>query len=208
VDRFLIAPFVYKALYSIFGEKTKGSFMARKQRVDIKDMINQKFGDFTVLYLVGSGKYRGSVWKCRCICGKECDVYGGQLRCGARVSCGCRSESRVFETGINRVFSSYKRKASLSGKEFTITREEFGSLITGNCQYCGTEPGNELKRLKSKKLQIKYNGIDRFDTSKGYIPGNCVSCCYYCNHAKADLSFDQWVNHLKRICSYLEITNG
>ncbi len=180
----------------------------RKPRVDIKDISGMKFGDLTAIKISGNGKHRGSKWLCRCDCGNECEAYGGHLRDGTRKSCGCRSRSRIFETGVNRIFSNYKRKASLRKKIFTITRAKFEELVIANCYYCGRLPEQELKRLKTKNLQIKYNGIDRFNPSEGYTNENCVSCCYYCNHSKLDLSFDEWLSHLKKIFDYQGVSSG
>lgn len=178
-----------------------------KTRKDMINIIDQKFADLTVIGFAGKGKYRGATWHCKCICGKEIIVPGGHLRAGMRLSCGCRSQSRIFTTGINRVYSNYKRKAHLRNHEFSLSWDEFKALITSNCYYCNRAPHQELKRLKTKKVQIMYNGIDRFDPNVGYISGNCVSCCYYCNHAKADLTFDQWKIQLKRIVQWLKLTD-
>ena len=200
--------FSLNASHDIIHSFIIGCIMSREKRIDIKDITGQKFFDLTALYIEKQGKYRGAQWRCKCDCGNECIVYGGHLRAGKRKSCGCRSESRITETGVNRVFLSYRRKAQTKNREFDLTRQDVGRLIFSDCFYCGTKPGNELKRMKSKKLQIKYNGIDRFDPAKGYTLSNCVPCCYYCNHAKADFSFDQWVLHLKKIYNHQRITDG
>lgn len=178
-----------------------------KIRKDTIDIQGQRFEDLTVLRFAGKGKYRGAQWHCKCICGKEIIVPGGHLRARMRVSCGCRSQARIWDTGINRVYSSYKAMAARRNREFSLNRNEFEFLITSNCHYCGRAPHQELKRLKTKKLQIMYNGIDRFDPKLGYISNNCVSCCYYCNHAKADLTFDQWKEQIKRIVKWLKLTD-
>ena len=180
----------------------KGCIM-EKLRKDSKNEIGNVYNDLTVIGYAGRGKYRGSNWLCKCICGTECIVPGGHLRANMRQSCGCRSERRIKETGINRVFSSYKKKARDRNIPFTITVEEFGNIITKDCSYCGREPFNELKRLKTKKLQIKYNGIDRTIPGGPYSKENCVPCCYYCNHAKLDLSVDQFKEQIRRVYHYL-----
>lgn len=219
-DRFLIAPYSSESglqtsikpcfKYAFFSRIylfSKGRIM--KRRSDVIDIpLGSKFGDFTVLEFYGSGKYRGAIWKCECICGNICIIYGGSLRNGSRVSCGCKSERRILQTGINRIHSSYKRKALLRNKIFTLTKQDVKELILSNCHYCGKQPHQELKRLKTKKTQIIYNGIDRYDPLKGYIKENCVSCCYYCNHAKADLTFYEWKSHLEKIFIYQGISNG
>lgn len=179
-----------------------------KLRKDAVDITGKKFFDLTALRPIKDGKYRGVKWLCKCICGKECIAFGGHLRAGKRKSCGCWSLARLYESGINRVFGSYKRHAKDRSKEFSISREKFGELLAGSCHYCGREPENELKRMKSKLLQIHYSGIDRYNPDLGYTNENCVSCCYYCNHAKLDLTFDEWKSHLKKIWAYQEITNS
>ena len=179
-----------------------------KKRCDVIDLTGQVFEDLTVIEYIGKGKSRGAVWKCLCICGKECLAYGGQLRAAMRVSCGCRSQSRITQTGVNRVYGSYKAMALRRKRKFALSREEFEVLIMSNCYYCGRSPDNILKRQKTKKVQLMYNGIDRFDSTKDYISGNCVSCCYYCNHAKLDLTFDEWKEQLKRIVKWLKLTDS
>lgn len=200
LERFLIAPissYIKNASSCIFNIFTKGCEM--KTRKDAIDITGQTFSDLTAIKPIEKGKYRGLKWLCKCICGKETIAYGGHLRTGYRKSCGCRSQSRIWETGVNRLFSNYLAKAKLRKLEFKLTKTLFAQLIIKPCHYCGREPHQELKRLKSKKLQIKYNGIDRFDPEIGYLPENCVPCCYYCNHGKADLTIDEWKSHLNRI---------
>jgi hypothetical protein len=38
-----------------------------------------------------------------------------------------------------------------------------------------------------------YNGIDRLDSSKGYVLENCVPCCSEINWAKRVMSFEDFV---------------
>lgn len=198
------------ASYINLVDYAKGRIMntVRKQRSDTKDLSGKIFNDLTVIKRVHNSKSRGCFWLCLCVCGKECQVYGGHLRNLSRKSCGCRSESRILNTGINRIFSLYKRKAFVRNRSFSLSKEEFKKIVLSDCNYCGREPSNVLKRLKSKKLQLNYNGIDRFDPTKGYDKDNCVPCCYYCNHAKLDLTFDQWMSHIKKIISYQGISNA
>lgn len=59
------------------------------------DILGGKFGRLTVVEFVGLESSilgtcgNGSVWKCRCDCGKETFVRGKHLRSGRIVSCGC-----------------------------------------------------------------------------------------------------------------------
>lgn len=49
------------------------------------DLTGQRFGKLTVLNRVGD---KGSVWHCKCDCGRETTVLGGNLREGKSTSCG------------------------------------------------------------------------------------------------------------------------
>jgi hypothetical protein len=59
----------------------------------IIDLTGQRFGRLTVLRLEGThvsrgGSREGTLWRCRCDCGKETVVYGRNLRWGNTTSCG------------------------------------------------------------------------------------------------------------------------
>lgn len=205
MDRFLIAEKNASLVYDrLFNERCILKKVYKK-RIDSIDEIGNHYFDLTVIAYAGRGKFRGSNWLCKCICGNECIVPGGHLRAAHRKSCGCRSESKIDETGVNRIYSGYKRKSKLKNRVFDLVRDDFELLIKGNCSYCGTAPAQILKRNKSKKIQILYNGIDRVDSSMPYTKSNCVSCCRYCNQSKSDLSLDQWKEYIKRIVKWLSI---
>jgi hypothetical protein len=74
-----------------------------------------------------------------------------------------------------------------------LTLRECAEIWEANCWYCGEPPRS--KRVK-KGWTYLYNGIDRIDNNKGYVPGNSISCCKYCNRAKNDRSsrlFFMWI---------------
>lgn len=179
-----------------------------KMRKDTIDMTGKTFGNLTVIEVVKLDGRRGAHWKCKCSCGNECIAFGSHLRNGSRISCGCAYDSRLVKTGLNRIYLSYKQVAKKRNLEFSISRETFEKLVVRNCTYCGIEPFKTVFCKSNGKLQLKYNGIDRFDTNKGYTEENCVSCCYYCNHAKLDMSFSDWLIHLKRLCEHQGFING
>lgn len=171
-------------------------------------MVGRRSGKLVVLSFCNKPGQRGAFWLCKCDCGNETIADGNHLRMTgskARKSCGCNLTENIEKTGINRIFSTYKTKAKKRGIDFELSREEFLILIKGNCSYCGSEPNQLLKRQKTRKIQIIYNGIDRIDSEKGYTKNNCVSCCMYCNRSKSNLSLEAWKNHIKRIYQWLWI---
>ena len=58
------------------------------------------------------------------------------------------------------------------------------NLKTRKCHYCGSE---------------KSNGIDRIDSSLGYLPDNVLPCCKICNYMKNNHSYKFFVEHIKKI---------
>lgn len=85
-------------------------------------------------------------------------------------------------------------------KEFELTLEEFSKLVHDNCAYCGAPPEKNsefYQGLRRKSTEdVPVNGIDRIDSNLGYVVGNCVPCCSYCNRMKSDLSFNEFSNRI------------
>jgi len=71
-----------------------------------------------------------------------------------------------------------------------ISEDEFEKLSSTSCHYCGV---------------IGPNGIDRADSSKGYIKNNCVPCCKHCNYVKGNLAMSDFKEWVKRFVTYQKI---
>jgi hypothetical protein len=177
----------------------QGCIMSREYRIDVKDETGKRYFDLTVIKRIRYGKHQGVMWLCQCVCGKETIAFGGHLRAGKRKSCGCWSEKRIEETGFNKLYSNYKTKAIKRKKQFSLTMPQLEKLVKENCFYCGCEPSQILRRPKSKKIQIIYNGIDRKDPNKGYSIDNCVTACKYCNYIKSNSTTEEFLARIERI---------
>jgi hypothetical protein len=89
-------------------------------------------------------------------------------------------------------FLSYRNTAINKRKlEFTIEKEDYEKFRNGQCYLCGITSSETHK-----------NGIDRIDNSKGYVLGNCRSCCGHCNCMKLDMTYDMFVSHCRQIVKY------
>lgn len=167
------------------------------------DLTGRKFYNLTVIREVPSPI--GDVlvwWLCRCKCGKETKVPSARLVSSKTKSCGCwRVEINCIKRGnqnpaLNQLLVSYKKHGKNKDREFTLTREECECLFQGLCEYCGAPPSNVFRTHKQTPYFYKYNGIDRIDSSKGYVKGNVVSCCRTCNiakHTMGRVDFLSWV---------------
>lgn len=157
--------------------------------------------------------------KAKCVCGKEKIICINNVRCGNSNCCGsfpCGKKikrSRDVEVGYRSILYVYKKHAKERNFIFNLDYDYFKELTKGNCHYCGIEPIQvyQLKNRITGKIRsgipINYNGIDRIDSTKGYIIDNVVTCCKICNRAKSNLSlteFKEWINkiYLKTIKKY------
>lgn len=85
-------------------------------------------------------------------------------------------------------YSTYKKRhIEKFGYVDMITESQFKEIASQNCYYCGVEGPN---------------GIDRIDSSRGYVEGNCVPCCKHCNYAKGNLSIGDFEKWLKRLVGF------
>ncbi len=97
----------------------------------------------------------------------------------------CR-QNRVEERYLR-----YKNRTKNSKIDFKLTLDEFYTLTSMPCIYCG-----EYDKIFMGK---KYTGIDRIDSSKGYILNNCVPCCFICNRMKLNGAYEEFINRAGRI---------
>lgn len=84
----------------------------------------------------------------------------------------------------------------------TEDREKLMAKLEQPCHYCGIapSPGGKL------------NGLDRVDSTQGYLDKNTVPCCATCNSMKGPFTKDVFVSHVrddickyKNMCEYKEV---
>ena len=202
----------------IKGYRFRGKTPITKPKNKIQDranLVGKRFGRGVVIELIGNAGTGNKYWGLLCDCGTKYIANSRELREGHTNSCGCihtewlkkaihlngggLNKLPVGEASRNELYASYKKSAFSRGYEFNLSIEEFEELVSGNCVYCGTAPDKERKPNKGVNGGFKYTGIDRIDSSKGYVKGNVVSCCWTCNRAKGTMSineFEQWLNRM------------
>ena len=147
----------------------------------------------------------------RCQCGTEAIRTYGELRCGRSPSCGCISRERHLDSVWRQLRNSLSRR----DWEFHLTLSQLKVCVRPRlpCAYCGKEPSN-IFRMKYKdvdgvyrrgvdpSMEIRWSGLDRVDSSLGYIHGNVVPCCGECNAMKSKLPLDEWFTLMARSQSH------
>ena len=177
----------------------------------VADLTNQEFGYWQVVKYDVDNEYEHTHWICECVCGTTRSVPAHTLMSGTSKSCGCMGNlSRsIKDTKADheplklQVWYGYIKGAKERGLEFALPQDEFYQLLTQNCFYCGAPPSNCKKGNNKTSVQaLVYNGIDRLHNEIGYLPGNCVSCCYICNFAKSDMALDHFIKWIDGLVKY------
>ena len=181
-----------------------GCYKKEKARATAENLIGKRFGKVVV---IKRDKTReGVYWICKCDCGNEKSIPAVTLKTGKCISCGCyRFEANAlpkYEAAKNRLIEEYINKSKEKNIVFELTREEFFKLTEQDCFYCGVEP-YKIKRCHSTHGDYIYNGIDRIDSSKGYVLGNVVPCCHTCNFAKRTMEIDEFMNWVEKVYNHL-----
>ena len=183
-----------------------------------ENFLNMRFGFLTVESLSTVKNNRGElVWICKCDCGKKRRVKSYNLKNGLVQSCGCQKDfikarkrtKPLLEVFINTIFSHYKHGAKNRNFEFKLDKQQFSNFLFQPCYYCGIDAFATyiIKGILGDR-DVKYNGIDRLDSSKGYTTDNCISCCKICNVAKSDLTIQEFNEWLVRLIKYQNSQRG
>lgn len=160
------------------------------------DLTGRRFDRWTVL---GRANEIGTwaIWRCRCDCGKEGMVRTDGLQYGHSRSCGCSYKLPLNHASQRRLYHEYERRAHQRETPFELALDEFISLTSKECVYCGGSPSRVVGGRTNGNYV--YNGIDRVDNSRGYVSGNCVSCCKNCNWMKGNMIREDFLAHVSRI---------
>lgn len=104
-----------------------------------------------------------------------------------------------------QLYCKYTGRARKEQKEFSLSKEEFATMTSADCHYCGSPPQqSHYNRKTSNSGPYIYNGIDRVDSKKGYTVDNCVPCCKVCNFMKSNLMPEEFIEHIKKILLYYQ----
>ena len=162
------------------------------------DITGQRFGLLTAVSYV---KYvNGSVWLFRCDCGSTITRVSRFLASPVNPpSCGCAGHPSRRKHWAANAFRSARHASARRGHPFDMTVEQFGELMSQPCHYCGGAPSTQRVSSNRTAHQGLRNGVDRVDSSVGYVEGNCVPCCCKCNRMKLDHSVTDFLDHVSAI---------
>ena len=179
--------------------------------------IGMRFGSLLVIdncltKTIGIRATRLTACLCRCDCGTEKILDNRVLRSGITKSCGpCGAKGRMPDSDWRAIRHSVKSRARAKGIEMTLTARHIQIIGELPCSYCRRSPQNVFRRvlyngplaIRDKEPTFLYSGIDRVDPSKGYIPGNVMPCCKFCNYAKTNYTLEEFIGQISRYGSEL-----
>jgi hypothetical protein len=87
-------------------------------------------------------------------------------------------------------FYTLRYTAGRRGIECAISFEHYMTVIAEPCHWCGG------------KLPETGHGVDRLINERGYVLGNCVSCCDTCNRAKRKMTPEVFFDWIERVYFY------
>ncbi len=187
------------------GHLGKGRMTACSKECRYPDISGKQIGSLLILgrAIKPDSMKHGLCWHCRCLdCGRE--FVSSTRMINSKGSCICKSVARRFKRknefspAMNSVIWQYRRSAQKRGLPFDLTPTDAYRIFHSPCHYCGRVP-SQVRRTENHEFW--YNGIDRVDSSVGYVRGNVVPCCKICNLRKGKLSaseFRDWVTSVYR----------
>lgn len=163
-------------------------------------LLNLKFGKLTVIKVHHTTRDYKKYFTCKCGCGKSTVVLGVSLKNGNTKSCGCMKGSCLpnNQSTINRLIVKHKKKAEKKGVRYLITPEEVRTLVTSNCNICGTEPAINSSR-KPHVHKFVHNDLSLINPTNGYVDGNVIPVCKSCYTLKGKKSRDEFISYIRSI---------
>ena len=146
----------------------------RRYNMKCNDLIGNKYGMLTVIKRADSINGRAR-WFCACDCGKECIVYGQNLKKGFTKSCGCNIYKNRAKTAKNlnpKLYRVWKGMRERCYKEKTSSYPMYGGRGISVCE----EWKNNYDSFYKWAMENGYKdglSIDRKNTNGNYEPSNC-----------------------------------
>lgn len=145
------------------------------------NLINQKFGELTVIKELKERKQRAIQWECICSCGNKITAQGRVLKAGRKTHCGCKTKRGSYkrEPKISIPITShryYTKWMSIKARCYNPNYEKYKYYgARGIC--IDKEWINNAKKFciwldKNLGDCPETYSLDRIDNNGNYEPGN------------------------------------
>lgn len=148
---------------------------------------------------------------CQCDCGSPVKSIMKASLVSKRhptYSCGCHTKYTAGyldnrELALAKLLYGKMKQRHIQklgdSEETLIPFNDFIEQIKKPCVYCGAVEASFVTDRRDGTTVLKYNGLDRVDSSLGYRKDNVVCACSRCNIAKGKMSLDEFKAHITRI---------
>ncbi len=140
------------------------------------DMSGKTFGEWTVVEKAGNKPRGAAIWLCKCSCGTERAVVGGDLRNGKSISCGCKgSRATIGERSATHRMKGSRIHMCWSNM-LRRCRDKTNTTYGGK----GIKVCSEWEIFEAFHVWAMASGyrddltIERKNNSLGYNPENCT----------------------------------
>ena len=131
-----------------------------------QDLVGQRFGRLTVLWLAGMAN-GNCLWHCRCDCGKEKDVRAGGLKRGAS-SCGCLATTHgLSKSGTYNAWHAAKQRC---GNRKNPNFHHYGGRGIEMCKRWRDSFEAFLADMGERPVGTS---LERRNNERGYNKANC-----------------------------------
>lgn len=182
-------------------------------RPKLNDLKGQTFGWLTVIEFINYNIYGSSIWLCKCICGKNKEALGCNLKNGTVNNCGCKYNKKDWskyysnhELIPNWYWASLIRGATERNIKFELDIDYvFDIFIKQKCR-CRFTGLLLCFNYKDKKLHTA--SLDRIDSSKGYVKDNIQWVHKHINLMKRRMSDEEFINMCRLVANNCYDTNN
>ena len=137
------------------------------------NLIGQKYGRLLVISEAGRDKQQRVKWLCRCDCGTEKIVHGGDLRIGHTKSCGCLNRELASERNTTHgLCRTPDYKAWFAAKSRCTNPNDKHWVDYGGRGIEFKFPDFETFLSHIGPKPSKAHTLDRIDNNGHYEPGN------------------------------------
>jgi hypothetical protein len=100
-------------------------------------------------------------------------------------------DNEAFKDCFGATFTTYQNKAQSRNMSFELSRNDFDVITASPCYLCGKQSNH-----------IHKNGVDRVDSSQGYVSSNVKPCCGQCNCMKGTNDLESFLSKTSQIYHY------